>query len=126
MDGFAAILCGGTKHTCQDFTIVSVTACVSRLFANSSVRLSESRRCDDREILVGAGLEIIIFFQGAQLHLQIFKSYLKMFCIETSSSLGSLQKFEGAAGEFKGALGSPHPLISSPVVYQDWLSTEAS
>ena len=28
--------------------------------------------------------------------------------IETSTSLGSLQKFEGAAGEFKGALGYRH------------------
>ena len=26
--------------------------------------------------------------------------------IETSTSLGSLHRFEGAAGEFKGALGS--------------------
>ena len=41
-----------------------------------------------------------------------------MFCIETSIlyniSLGSLQKFEGATGEFKRALGSWYPLISSP------------
>ena len=37
-----------------------------------------------------------------------------MLCIETSTSLGDLQKFEGAAGEFKGALGSQHPLILSP------------
>ena len=44
----------------------------------------------------------------------IFKSYLKVLYIETSTSLGSLQKFEGAAGEFKGAVGSGHPLISSP------------
>ena len=29
--------------------------------------------------------------------------------------LGSLQKFEGAAGAFKEAQGSWHPLISSPV-----------
>ena len=40
-----------------------------------------------------------------------------MLCVETSTSLGSLQKFEGAAGEFKGAHGSRHPLISSPVYY---------
>ena len=39
---------------------------------------------------------------------------LNVFCIENSTSLGSLQKFEGAAGEFKGALSSWHPLISSP------------
>ena len=44
----------------------------------------------------------------------IFKSHLQVLCIETSTFLGSLQIFEGAAGEFKGALGSPHPLISSP------------
>ena len=37
-----------------------------------------------------------------------------MLFIETSTFLGSLQKFEGAAGEFKGALCSRHPLISSP------------
>ena len=35
--------------------------------------------------------------------------------MDFSTSLGSLQKFEGAAGEFKGAHGSRHPLISSPV-----------
>ena len=37
--------------------------------------------------------------------------YRKVLCIETSISLGFLQKFEGAAGEFKEALGSRHPLI---------------
>ena len=31
---------------------------------------------------------------------------LKLLCIETSTSLGSLRKFEGAEGEFKGASGS--------------------
>ena len=50
----------------------------------------------------------------------IFKCYLEMLCIETSTSLGSLQKFEGAAGEFKGALGSWHPLISSPGGWWWW------
>ena len=39
-----------------------------------------------------------------------------MLCIETSTFLGSLQKFEGADGEFKGALGSRHSLISSPEI----------
>ena len=39
-----------------------------------------------------------------------------MLYIETSTFLGSLQKFEGAAGEFKGALCSRHPLISSPAI----------
>ena len=43
----------------------------------------------------------------------IFKSFLKVFCKETNTSLGSMQKFGGAAGVFKGALGSWHPLISS-------------
>ena len=43
----------------------------------------------------------------------IFKCYLKVLCIETSTSLGSLQKFEGVAWEFKGALGSQGPLILS-------------
>ena len=37
-----------------------------------------------------------------------------MLCIETSTSLGSLHKFEGATGGFKGTLGSRHPLIASP------------
>ena len=36
----------------------------------------------------------------------IFKSYLKYVYIEISKSLGSLQKFEGATVEFKGALGT--------------------
>ena len=40
-----------------------------------------------------------------------------MLCIETSTSLGSLQNFEGAADEIKGAPGSRHPLISSPAGY---------
>ena len=34
--------------------------------------------------------------------------------METSTSLGSFQKFEGTAGEFKGVLGSRRHLISSP------------
>ena len=38
-------------------------------------------------------------------------SFIKVLCIANSTSLGSLQKFEGAAGVFKGALGSQHPLI---------------
>ena len=39
----------------------------------------------------------------------IFKSYLKVVCIETCTSFGSLLKFEGASGEFKGpqAPGTP-------------------
>ena len=37
-----------------------------------------------------------------------------MLCKETSTSLGFLQKYEGATGEFKGAKGSQHPIISSP------------
>ena len=37
-----------------------------------------------------------------------------MLCIETSTSSGSLQTFEGAAGEFKEALGSQLQIISSP------------
>ena len=35
--------------------------------------------------------------------------------VGTIASLGSLMIFEGAAGEFKGALGSWQPLIPSPV-----------
>ena len=56
------------------------------------------------------GHEIKILSREAN---SIILSYIEMLCIETSSSLGSLQKFEGAAGEFKGALGSRHPLIST-------------
>ena len=44
----------------------------------------------------------------------MFQSYLKVFCIETSTFLGSLEKFDGAARGVDGALGSRHPLISSP------------
>ena len=40
-----------------------------------------------------------------------------MLIIEASTYLGSLQRFEGAAGEFKGALGFWHPLISSLDIY---------
>ena len=42
--------------------------------------------------------------------------------IETSAYLGSLQKSEGAKGEFKGAVGSRHPLISSPGIPVEVLS----
>ena len=58
-----------------------------------------------------AGLEIKLLFREPYC---IFKSYLKVLCIKTSTTLRSLQKFKGAPGEFKGALGSRHPLISSP------------
>ena len=57
------------------------------------------------------GLEITISLREPNC---IFKSHAQVLCIETSTPLGSLQKFEGAAGGFKGALGSRHPLISSP------------
>ena len=46
------------------------------------------------------GLEIIKISRKPNC---IFKSNLKVLCIEISSSLVSLQKFEGAPGEFKGA-----------------------
>ena len=46
-----------------------------------------------------------------------------MLCIETNTSLGSLQKFEGAAGEFLGALSCWHPLISSPRFTIFWVKT---
>ena len=51
-----------------------------------------------------SGLEISFFFREPNC----------IFYIETSTSFCALQKFEGAPGEFKGALGSRHPLISSP------------
>ena len=63
------------------------------------------------------GLEIKIFSREPNC---IFKSHLQVLCIETSTFLGSLQKFEGAAGEFKGALGCWHSLISSPETYANY------
>ena len=59
-----------------------------------------------------SGLEIKIFSREPNC---IFISFIKILCISNSTYLGSLQKFEGAAGAFNGALGSWHPLISSPV-----------
>ena len=62
------------------------------------------------------GLKNQDFFREAN---YIFISFIKVFCISNSTYLDSLQKFEGAAGEFKGALGS---LISSPVLPQEMSS----
>ena len=59
-----------------------------------------------------AGLEIKLFFSREPNC--IFLSYLKVLCMETSTSFGSLQKFEGAPEDFKG---SWQPLISSPGMY---------
>ena len=55
---------------------------------------------------LSVGLEIKNHFHGAKLHLHC--SFIKVLCISNSTSLGFLQKHEGAAaaGEFKGALGS--------------------
>ena len=58
-----------------------------------------------------AGLEIKLFSREPK---RIIKSYLKVFCIGNSRSFGTLQKFEGAAVEFKGALGSWHPPNCEP------------
>ena len=57
------------------------------------------------------GLEIKIFSREPNC---IFRSHLQLLCIETSTFLGSLQKFEGAAGEFKGVLSSRHPFNFEP------------
>ena len=57
-----------------------------------------------------AGLEINIFCTKPNC---IFKSHLKVNQYIFGLP-GTVQKFEGAAGEFKGALGFRHPLISSP------------
>ena len=46
------------------------------------------------------------FLQGAKQHLQKL-----LFCVETSTSLCSLQKIEGTPGEFKRALSSRLQLI---------------
>ena len=62
-------------------------------------------------------LSFISGFSGLEISREpncIFISFIKVLCIANSTSLGSLQKFEGVAGVFKGALGSQHPLISSP------------
>ena len=66
------------------------------------------------------GSKLIIFSREPNC---IFKSYLKVLCMEPSTSLGSLQQFEGGAGEFKGALGFQHRLISSPEMYLLSLNT---
>ena len=58
-----------------------------------------------------AGLEIKIFSREPNC---IFMSFIKVVCMSNSTYLGSLQKFEGATGAFKGVEGSRHPLISSP------------
>ena len=47
----------------------------------------------------------------------IFKSYLKVLSIEASTSLGFLQRFEGAPGEFEGSPASRLQLISSPAIW---------
>ena len=52
-----------------------------------------------------AGLESKLFPRELR---RIFESYLKVFCIENIRSFGTLQKFVGATGEFKEALGSWH------------------
>ena len=54
-----------------------------------------------------AGLEINIIFLGSQLHLYKFLKGV----VYIKQSLGSLQKFEGVAGEFKDALSYQLQLI---------------
>ena len=62
------------------------------------------------------GIKICKIYQGLKLSSFsrepncIFKSYLKALCIETSTFLGSLQKFEGCHRRIQGS-----PLILSPV-----------
>ena len=68
-------------------------------------------------VLYIAGLEIKFISREPKC---IFKSYLKVLRIATSTSLGSPQQFVGAAGEFKGAMGSWHPLISTFFVAYDF------
>ena len=50
------------------------------------------------------GLEIEYFSREPNC---ILKSYLKVLCIESSTSVGSLHKYGGAAVEFKGVLDTP-------------------
>ena len=50
------------------------------------------------------GLEIRFLFRESDC---IFKCYLKVLCMEASTSLDSLRKFEGAEGEFNEVLAAP-------------------
>ena len=69
----------------------------------------EEKEDEEEEMIKGAcelscsGLKIDLFSREPNC---IFKRYLKVLCIETSTSLGTLQKFEEAARKIKGALGS--------------------
>ena len=65
----------------------------------------------------GLEIKILEFIQGAQLHLLMLPRDV-VYHTETNISLGYLHKSEGAEGEFKGALSSRHPLISSPGTLQ--------
>ena len=74
-------------------------------------------------IISNAGLEIKIFSREPNC---IFISFLKVFCMSNNTYLGSLHIFEGAPGTFKGALGSRHPLISSPAMsHVNWFLLHA-
>ena len=44
----------------------------------------------------------------------VFKTYIQVLSIETSTSLGSLQKFESIAGELKVIIGAQLQLTLSP------------
>ena len=59
------------------------------------------------------GLKLSVFSREPKC---IFKSYIMVLYIETSTSFDSLQIINGATGELKGALGSRHPLILSPAL----------
>ena len=88
-------------------------------------------------LFASSGLEIKCFSKEPNC---IFKSYLKVLCIETGTlycivlyfidcsariqklTFCSLQELEGAKEEFKGALGSWHPAISSPDLVKNYIS----
>ena len=68
-------------------------------------------------VYIISGLKII-FFPGSPI--ASYGHFLRVLCKESSTSLGSMQKFEEASGKFKGALGSWHPLILSPEKWQNF------
>ena len=72
-----------------------------------SLSLGQAEKLENTFNGVISGPETIFFPREPNC---IFKCYLKVLCLENSTSLGSLEKCEGAAR----ALGSRHPLISSP------------
>ena len=66
--------------------------------------------------VIPSGLEIKFFSREPNC---IFKSHLQVLCIEISTFLGSLQKFEGAAGDLiiQGSPQLPAPPNLEPYIH---------